>query len=152
MKMALCPATSGSWQVLKVLGDGGSGEGPSFKKGLPPKMHFHKKSKYNYSAVSRFIPYPLRQTSASFLLRSAPQCFTLNVPIAYGERQHRGRQRTYQTGQSEGAAQPLSNRGHGFGYYTGREPVFPRGPFWMCATRKPCSWSLTGLPAKLHLI
>ncbi len=41
MKMAPCPATSGSWQVLEVLGDGGSGEGPSFKKGLPPKMHFH---------------------------------------------------------------------------------------------------------------
>ncbi len=34
--------SSGSWQVLKVLGDGGSGEGSSFKKGLPPKMHFHR--------------------------------------------------------------------------------------------------------------
>jgi hypothetical protein len=28
--------------VLEVLGDGGSGEGPSFKKGLPPKKHFHR--------------------------------------------------------------------------------------------------------------
>ncbi len=26
----------------EVLGDGGLGEGPSFKKGLPPKMHFHR--------------------------------------------------------------------------------------------------------------
>ncbi len=42
MQMPPCPATSGSWQVLKVLGDGGLGEGPSFKKGLPPKMHFHE--------------------------------------------------------------------------------------------------------------
>ncbi len=42
MKMAPCPATSGSWQVLEVLGDGGLGEGPSFKKGLPLKMHFHR--------------------------------------------------------------------------------------------------------------
>ncbi len=42
MKMAPCPASSGSWQVLEVLGDGGSGEGPSFKKGFPPKMHFHR--------------------------------------------------------------------------------------------------------------
>ncbi len=47
MKMAPCPATSGSWQVLEVLGDGGSGEGPSFKKGLPPKMHFHR-NQYNH--------------------------------------------------------------------------------------------------------
>ncbi len=45
MKMAPCPATSGSWQVLEVLGDGGSGEGPSFKKGLPPKMHFHLRTR-----------------------------------------------------------------------------------------------------------
>ncbi len=37
MKMAPCPATNGSWQVPEVLGDGGLGEGPSFKKGLPPK-------------------------------------------------------------------------------------------------------------------
>jgi hypothetical protein len=37
MKMAPCPATGGSWQVLEVLGDGGS-----FKKGLPPKKHFHR--------------------------------------------------------------------------------------------------------------
>ncbi len=42
MKMAPCPAIKGSWQVLEVLGNGGSGEGPSFKKGLPPKMHFHR--------------------------------------------------------------------------------------------------------------
>ncbi len=42
MKKAPCPATSGSLQMLEVLGDGGSGEGPSFKKGLPPKMHFQR--------------------------------------------------------------------------------------------------------------
>jgi membrane-associated PAP2 superfamily phosphatase len=29
---------------LKVIGDGGSGEGPSFKKVLPPKTHFHTKA------------------------------------------------------------------------------------------------------------
>ncbi len=51
MKMPPCPATSGSWQVLKVLGDGGSGEGPSFKKGLPPKMHFHRNAN-QYQAPS----------------------------------------------------------------------------------------------------
>ncbi len=28
--------------MLEVLGDEGSGEGPSFKKGLPLKMHFHE--------------------------------------------------------------------------------------------------------------
>ncbi len=47
MKMPPCPATNGSWQMLEVLGDGGSGEGPSFKKGLPPKMHSHEKRSEN---------------------------------------------------------------------------------------------------------
>ncbi len=51
MKIPPCPATSGSWQVLKVLGDGGSGEGPSFKKGLPPKMHFHEKRSFSGVAL-----------------------------------------------------------------------------------------------------
>jgi hypothetical protein len=30
-------------QEIEVLGDGGLGEGPSFKKGLPPKKHFLEK-------------------------------------------------------------------------------------------------------------
>ncbi len=57
MKMAPCPATSGSWQVLEVLGDGGSGEGPSFKKGLPPKMHFHRNQYKKNLSVSAYEPF-----------------------------------------------------------------------------------------------
>jgi hypothetical protein len=59
MKMALCPATSGSWQVLEVLWGGGSGEGPSFKKGLPPKMYFHTKLDFCFIRGYEGLPVDL---------------------------------------------------------------------------------------------
>ncbi len=76
MKVAPWPATSGSWPVLEVLGDGGSGEGPSFKKGPPPKMHFHKNA---YEGAVSFGLAPLKvYTISEIFHRRLCMDFTLN--------------------------------------------------------------------------
>ncbi len=69
MKMAPCPATGGSWQVLEVLGDGGSGEDPSFKQGLPPIMHFHR-NRYYSPGVSGMESRDRAMTSRGLLVPS----------------------------------------------------------------------------------
>ncbi len=48
--------------MLKVLGDGGLGEGPSFKKGLPPKMHFHRNTKSAHMWYALFASVMLLAT------------------------------------------------------------------------------------------
>ncbi len=40
MKMAPCPATSGSWQVPEVLGDGGWGKALLSRRAFPQKCIF----------------------------------------------------------------------------------------------------------------
>ncbi len=67
MKMAPCPASGGSWQVPEVLGDGGLGEGPSFKKGLPPKMHFHRNTQNSIRAIPSPREHPERDRGARLI-------------------------------------------------------------------------------------
>jgi hypothetical protein len=53
--------------VIEVLGDGGSWEGPSFKKGLPTKKHFPTKAREQEPNMSHFTTLKTRIVSREHL-------------------------------------------------------------------------------------